>query len=228
MRKLSRKALLMRAIGVSASLARCTALLAPFTTYQIEKLNVPSANADANFTFVLTGGSGRVSAALKKACDTPDKITVISGTNAPSDDILKKANAKIAEGCVVIIDGKPQSTQGNAHSFVRSLNYAQNKLRRDLTTLKPEIVTSWYQLPRAVYEINNVLPNDISFSARAVGNCKDVPCSLRMSWKEGAKILARKLGYSSSNRDKVYAFFGEIKTRLHRETSSSPRQPSRP
>ncbi|VAV94380.1 YdcF-like protein [hydrothermal vent metagenome] len=142
-----------------------------------------SANADG--IVVLTGGSGeriRKAAKLLQAKKAPRLL--VSGINpkVSRQDLIKLSGLSIIElDCCVDLDVQAKNTTGNARQIAawsRSKNY---------TSLL--VVTSGYHMPRAMVELQTVLPDTVLYPVAVPNTGAARQHAMRRTITEYAKYL---------------------------------------
>ncbi len=120
---------------------------------KVSSYTVPGTIRSAQGIVALTGGSARISDALKLISEKKGERLLISGVNVGTTmaDILKiNSDHEAATKCCVDLERKAQDTIGNA---VETQKWMQMKGYKSLI-----LVTSDYHMPRSLLEFRRVMP----------------------------------------------------------------------
>jgi uncharacterized SAM-binding protein YcdF (DUF218 family) len=143
---------------------------------------------------VLTGGAGRVEAALHLLADGRARVLLVSGVGGAADfaDLAHLARVDPHLGSRVTLGREAASTRGNA---AETADWARSNAIRSLI-----VVTAGYHMPRALTELGRALPEVVLYPAPVL------PPALRggaqaavlpMLVGEYSKFLAAEIGLTA-------------------------------
>ncbi len=164
--------------------------------HRASAVTAPPEHADG--IIALTGGSGRVEAALKLLAAGRADVALISGTGGGAELRDLAARAEVSADAIagrVTLGRHAMSTHGNA---AEAADWARERGLRSLI-----VVTSGYHMPRALTEIAQALPTATLYPApvmppgmRGPGGMRDAGM-VRLMAAEYTKWLAAWLGLSA-------------------------------
>lgn len=134
----------------------------------------------------LTGGAGRVEAALRLLAEGRARVALVSGVGGAAEfaALARRADVDPDLGARVTLGRAAQSTRGNA---VETAAWVRANGLRSLI-----VVTAGYHMPRALAELARTLPDVALYPA---------PVAAAASWRllagEYSKWLAAELGLSA-------------------------------
>jgi uncharacterized SAM-binding protein YcdF (DUF218 family) len=149
-----------------------------------DRVPPPPPRADA--IVVLTGGAGRVEAALRLLAEGRARIALVSGVGGAAEfaSLARRAGVDAALGARVTLGRAAQSTRGNA---AETAAWARANDVRSLI-----VVTAFYHMPRALAELARTLPGVTLYPS---------PVTPGASWRllagEYGKFLAAELGLTA-------------------------------
>jgi uncharacterized SAM-binding protein YcdF (DUF218 family) len=187
---------LTAAAGLAALLALAWA--AGFAWFVHRANLVAEAPAQADGIVALTGGSGRVEAALRLLAEGRARIALLSGIGGGAElaQLARRAGLDpVPLGSRVTLGRNATSTRGNA---TETASWARDNDVRSLI-----VVTAGYHMPRALTELAHAMP-DVALYPVAVmppamqgpGGVRDA-ATLRLLAEEYTKWLASTLGLSA-------------------------------
>lgn len=146
--------------------------------------------AHADAILALTGGPGRVEAALQLLADGRAPLLLVSGVGGPTDfaELARRAGVPESLRRQVTLGRAATSTRGNAREAA-----AWARLR-DVRSMI--VVTAFYHMPRALAELARTLPGVALHPAPVAGRLSPNPASLRLLAAEYTKFLGAELGVS--------------------------------
>jgi uncharacterized SAM-binding protein YcdF (DUF218 family) len=180
-----------RAAGLAAA-AACAGLSAGFLLF-VGSLapEEPRSVADTRGIAVVTGGSNRISDALRLMADSRAERLLISGVNEKTgrDELLKLSPVRTGRvQCCVDLDYRARNTIGNA------IETRRWQRRHGFDSIM--LVTSNYHIPRTMLEFRHAMPNVRLVARPVVTDNIDVghwwrdPATFRVISVEYAKYLA--------------------------------------
>ncbi len=149
-----------------------------------ERTSPPPPHADA--IVALTGGAGRVEAALRLLAEGRARIALVSGVGGAAEfaSLARRAGVDPALGVRVTLGRAAQSTHGNA---AETAAWARANAVHSLI-----VVTAYYHMPRALAELARAMPGAALYPA---------PVTPGASWRllvgEYGKFLAAELGLTA-------------------------------
>lgn len=151
----------------------------------------PPARADG--IVALTGGAGRVEAALRLLADGRARVALISGVGGAADfgDLARRAGVDRGLAARVTLGRAAESTRGNA---AETAAWARAQGIRSLI-----VVTAAYHMPRALAELARALPGTTLIAHPVVPPAMDPgdAGTLRMLAQEYTKWLAAEIGLTA-------------------------------
>jgi uncharacterized SAM-binding protein YcdF (DUF218 family) len=178
------------ALGVLAALA--ILWLGGFVWFLRSAERLPPPPPQADGIVALTGGAGRVEAALRLLAEGRARVALISGVGgaAAFEALARRAGIDPDLRPRVTLGRAAQSTRGNAEETAA---WARANAVRSLI-----VVTAGYHMPRALAELARTLP-DVALYPAAV----PAAASWRLMAAEYGKWLAAELGLSGFGRHGV-------------------------
>ncbi len=159
---------------------------------------VAAAPAQADGIVALTGGSGRVEAALRLLADGRARIALLSGVGGGAElaQLAHRAGLDpVPLGSRVTLGRNATSTRGNA---AETASWVRDNDVRSLI-----VVTAGYHMPRALTELAHAMPDVALYpvpvmppAMQAPGGVRDA-ATLRLLAEEYTKWLASTLGLSA-------------------------------
>jgi uncharacterized SAM-binding protein YcdF (DUF218 family) len=187
---MTRRHSLRLALGVLAALAGLW--LGGFVWFLRTAERLPPPPPQADGIVALTGGAGRVEAALRLLAEGRARVALISGVGgaAAFEALARRAGIDRDLRPRVTLGRAAQSTRGNAEETAA---WARANAVRSLI-----VVTAGYHMPRALAELARTLP-DVALYPAAV----PAAASWRLMAAEYGKWLAAELGLSGFGRHGV-------------------------
>ncbi len=169
--------------------------------FPLHYMLLPSDNPQADLTVVVTGGEDRVKDALtdfKKSCQTHQNFLMISGASSEPKVIIEESGVELADDCKdrIIFESHALNTTGNAQAIVAVVDKLEREKGLEINTIR--LTSSWYHLPRLVYEAEHMLDRSKIFSTKKFGNCDDFSCASKMIARETIALASRYVGWQNS------------------------------
>jgi uncharacterized SAM-binding protein YcdF (DUF218 family) len=184
-----------RAIAAVGGIAVALALLwgAGFTLFVRRALIVADPPPFADGIVALTGGAGRVEAALRLLADGRARLLLVSGVGGAAEfpELARLAGVGAQLKYRVTLGRAAASTRGNA---AETADWAHGNNIRSLI-----VVTAGYHMPRALAELGRTLP-EVTLHPMPVlppGLLEGAGAPLRLLAGEYTKYLASELGLSA-------------------------------
>lgn len=175
-----------RRIALGGLAALAVLWLGGFAWFLLLADRAPPLPPQADGIVALTGGAGRVEAALRLLAEHRARVALVSGVGGAAEfaALARRAGVDPVLGARVTLGRAAQTTRGNAEETAA---WARANAIRSLI-----VVTAFYHMPRALAELARTLPNVVLYPA---------PVAPEASWRlllgEYSKWLASQLGLSA-------------------------------